>query len=208
MKALLVPVSPESSTGALPSLGQQILAAIRRLVEDIRRDISPREPMHPVTLEALKAFPAQLEAHYAAIPAKFKHWKPVSWEGIPSEQLTAIEQVCHVRDVEIEGYQLRFQRALKEENPMLPSLDTDGLARDRQYYKQDAAKVLAEFRNARAKTIEMILVLSPQHLARKAEFEGYGQTTLEGLIHYLCSHDQQHLAGLQWLLGKIQMATA
>ena len=22
------------------------------------------------------------------------------------------------------------------------------------------------------------------------------------LVHYLCSHDQQHLAGLQWLLGK------
>ena len=23
------------------------------------------------------------------------------------------------------------------------------------------------------------------------------------LAHYLCSHDQQHLAGLQWLLGKL-----
>ena len=37
-----------------------------------------------------------------------------------------------------------------------------------------------------------------------AEFEGYGQTTLKGLIHYLCSHDQRHLAGLQWLLGNMQ----
>jgi hypothetical protein len=25
---------------------------------------------------------------------------------------------------------------------------------------------------------------------------------LRSLIHYLCSHDQQHLAGLHWLLGK------
>jgi hypothetical protein len=23
-------------------------------------------------------------------------------------------------------------------------------------------------------------------------------------VHYLCSHDQQHLAGLQWLLGRIE----
>jgi hypothetical protein len=23
-------------------------------------------------------------------------------------------------------------------------------------------------------------------------------------VHYLCSHDQQHLSGLQWLLGKIE----
>ena len=28
-------------------------------------------------------------------------------------------------------------------------------------------------------------------------FEGYGPVTLAALVHYLCSHDQQHLAGLQ-----------
>jgi hypothetical protein len=27
-------------------------------------------------------------------------------------------------------------------------------------------------------------------------------------VHYLCSHDQQHLSGLQWLLGKIDVARA
>jgi hypothetical protein len=37
-------------------------------------------------------------------------------------------------------------------------------------------------------------------------FEGYGPVTLRALVHYLCSHDQQHLAGLQWLLGKIEAA--
>ena len=40
-------------------------------------------------------------------------------------------------------------------------------------------------------------------LERAAVFEGYGPVTLRALVHYLCSHDQQHLAGLQWLLGKI-----
>lgn len=159
--------------------------------------------MDHITLKALADFPAQLEAHYAAIPAGHKHWKPASWTGIPSEELTAIEQLCHVRDIEVEGYQLRFQRTLQEDRPLLGSLDTDGLARDREYYKQDAAKVLAEFRAARGKTLEMLGGLNPQQLARKAEFEGYGATTLKGLIHYLCSHDQQHLAGMQWLAGQI-----
>ena len=160
--------------------------------------------MDPVTLKALADFPVQLDAHYGAIPLSHKHWKPASWEGIPSEHLTAIEQLCHVRDIEIEGYQPRFKRTLQEDNPTLPGLDTDALARDREYYKQDAARVLAEFRAARAQTIEMLKDLSPQNLARQAQFEGYGATTLNGLIHYLCSHDQQHLAGLQWLMGQIQ----
>jgi hypothetical protein len=159
--------------------------------------------MDSITLKALADFPAQLEAHYGAIPLSHKHWRPASWEGIPSEQLTAIEQLCHVRDVEIDGYQIRFQRTLREENPLLPALDTDNLARERQYDKQDAARVLAEFRTARAKTVEMLKTLSPEHLAHKAEFEGYGATTLKGLVHYLCSHDQQHLAGLQWLAGRM-----
>ena len=160
--------------------------------------------MNSITLKTLADFPAQLEAHYGAIPPSHKHWKPVSWEGIPSEPLSPIEQLCHVRDIEIEGYQLRFQRTLREDDPLLTALDTDALARDREYHKQDAARVLAEFRAARAKTLQMLRDLSAQQLARKAEFEGYGQTTLKGLIHYLCSHDQQHLAGLQWLAGKLQ----
>ncbi len=33
--------------------------------------------------------------------------------------------------------------------------------------------------------------------------EGYRTLSLRGLLHYPSSHDQQHLAGLQWLLGKI-----
>ena len=82
-------------------------------------------------------------------------------------------------------------------------MDTDALSRDRAYYKQDAVRVLADFRSARAKTLEMLKPLSPLQLMRKAEFEGYGPVTLQSLVHYLCSHDQQHLAGLQWLLGKI-----
>ncbi len=84
--------------------------------------------MHPVTLNALAAFPDQLEATYAAIPSDLKHWAPPSWDGVPSEPLTAIEQACHVRDIEIDGYHVRFRRTLEELNARLASLDTEALA--------------------------------------------------------------------------------
>jgi len=159
--------------------------------------------MNMTTLNALAAFPVQLEGHYAAIPAEFRHWAPASWEGVPSEPLTAIEQVCHVRDIEVEGYQLRFRRALNEVHPILASLDTEALARERDYASADVAKMLAGFREARAETVALISGLSAEQLQRTAVFEGYGPVSVRGLVHYLCSHDQQHLAGLQWLLGKI-----
>jgi len=163
--------------------------------------------MNLTTLSALAAFPSQLEAHYAAIPDAFRHWAPPSWEGVPSEAFTAIEQLCHVRDIEIEGYHVRFRRTLAETHPTLASIDSEPLAIERAYGTADAAKVLADFRLARVQTMEIISNLSDAQLARTAVFEGYGPLTMRSLIHYLCSHDQQHLAGLQWLAGKIDAST-
>ncbi len=162
--------------------------------------------MNPITLSALAVFPQQLEAHFAAFPAEFIHWVPASWEGVPSEPFTAIEQVCHVRDIEIDGYHVRLRRTLSEANPTLASIDSDAFAAERAYATQDAAAALADFRAAREKTMAFITALSDEQLSRPAIFEGYGPLTMRSLVHYLCSHDQQHLAGLQWLLGKIEAA--
>ena len=160
--------------------------------------------LNVTTLDALERFPRQLADHYAAIPIEFKHWTPASWEGVPSEPLTAIEQLCHVRDIEIEGYQVRFRRTLIENNPCLEAIDTDALARDRQYGSSNADAVLAEFSVTRSQTIALLNGLNAEQFERTAIFEGYGQVTLRSLVHYLCSHDLQHLAGLQWLLGKLE----
>ncbi|WP_125485399.1 DinB family protein [Edaphobacter aggregans] len=160
--------------------------------------------MNATTLNTLANFPQELEAHYAAIPAEFKNWAPASWEGVPSEPFTAIEQICHIRDIEIDGYHVRFHRILNESSPTLASIDSETLAKEKSYATSSAPEVFAAFREARSKTVELISELTPEQLARTAIFEGYGALSLRSLVHYLCSHDQQHLAGLQWLLGKIE----
>jgi hypothetical protein len=158
------------------------------------------------TLRALAGFPDALAAHYALIPPSHRDWRPPSWDGIPSEHLSPIEQLCHVRDIEIDGYQQRIRRTLAESNPRLESLDTDGLAQSRSYGAADEREVLASFRAARAQTLDLLSGVTAEQLRRPAFFEGYGAVTLKSLVHYLCSHDQQHLAGLQWLLGQIEAA--
>ena len=156
-----------------------------------------------VTLKSLAEFPERLEQHYGLIPARYRAWSPESWEGVPSEALTAVEQVWHILDIEVDGYQRRFRRTLDEIRPTLESLDTYALARERRYRARDGGEALAGFRRARAETIALLGSLQLDQYSRTAIFEGYGSVTLRGLVHYLCSHDQQHLAGLQWLLGKI-----
>lgn len=172
------------------------------------RLMSPALPLNPATLQAMADFPRQLEQFYDAIPESHKRWTPPSWEGIPSENFTALAQICHIRDIEIDGYHVRFQRTLSEASPVLESLDGYVLEKQRDYAAADAQEAIAAFRAARTRTMAMLSGITPGQLGRTAEFEGYGALTLRSLVHYLCSHDQQHLAGLQWLLGKIDASLA
>ena len=158
--------------------------------------------MNQTTLNALIAFPQQVEAFYDAIPAGSKNWKPDSWEGIPSEPFSAIEQICHVRDIEVDGYHERFRRTLQEAHPTLENVDGETLAIERAYAYADAREVFSAFRTARARTLEIIAAFTPAQLERTAVVDG-APITVRGLVHMLCSHDQQHLAGLQWLMARI-----
>ena len=157
-----------------------------------------------VTFSALKSFPGQLEQLFGEVPSDYRHWAPETWDGIPSESFTAIEQICHVRDIEVEGYHVRFRRMLEEDDPALVSLDGYALAEQRRYAEADPADVFASIHAARERTLELIQSLTESQLRRTGLFAEYGRITVKGLIHYLCSHDQQHLAGMQWLLGRIE----
>ena len=137
--------------------------------------------MNKTTLNALALFPLQLETHYAAIPEEFRHWAPPNWEGVPSEPFTAIEQICHVRDIEIDGYQERFRRTLHEEHPLLPSIDSETLAVERDYARADAIGVLSEFHEARARTVAMISALGKGDLSQSMAAAMLDAHTSEGI---------------------------
>lgn len=166
----------------------------------------PAAGISATMLDALAAFPAQLAAYYAEVPPAFVGWTPPDWTGIPSERFTALEQLWHVHDVEVDGYHQRFRRILEEAHPFLPDLGSEALAKARGYASREAEPALAGFRAARERTVALLASLDAAQLARTGLFEDYGPVTVRSLAHYLCSHDQQHLAGLQWLLGKIDAA--
>ena len=160
--------------------------------------------VYALSLASLGAFPGQLEQLYACIPDTHANWAPASWEGIPSETFTAVEQICHIRDIELDGYHVRLRRLLAEDNPSLESIDSYQVAKERGYPDAATTEIFAAFRSARAETVRMLEALADSQWSRSGVFEGYGPVTVKGLVHFLCSHDQQHLAGLHWLLGQIE----
>jgi hypothetical protein len=190
-----------------------VLDAIRRLEDEAavgrhRKRISMMAGGAPVGLVPeliadLSTMPDDLARLVRQVPSDRLRWKPEVWDGSPGETFSALEHVCHVRDIERSGYHVRIRRLLDETGPSLVSLDGYEMARDRNYADASWAEALDEFRAARVETVATISALTDAQLARTGTFAEYGALTLRGLLRYLRSHDQQHLACLHWLLGKM-----
>jgi DinB superfamily len=158
-------------------------------------------------IKQLTLTPDEFEKILNKFPTDKIDWKPESWAEVPSEEFSAIGQICHLRDIEIDGYHIRFQRVVNEQTPFLPSIDGYELERQRQYHLQNPNVALGEFRFARTKTIEMLRNFRESDFERIADYEGYGEVTLMSLVYFLLSHDLQHLSGMNWLLAKIDSAS-
>ena len=158
------------------------------------------------TLSALAAMPDRLQELFGLVPKARQSWQPPSWASIPGERFSALGQVCHIRDIEIQGYHLRVARMLTEDCPSLVSLDSYELAAQRNYDSADPVHALDAFRAARMHTLHLLEDVTPEQLNRRGTFGEYGSLSLRSLVHYLASHDNQHLACMDWLIGQIHAA--
>ncbi len=159
--------------------------------------------LSPLVLADLEQAPREFARLLAAVLPKAWDFKPASWTECPGEHFSVRENLCHLRDIEVEGYQRRFARTRAEQDPDLPSLDGYALAEERRYGETDPHAALAAFRAARAESLALIRGCSEAELARPARFNEYGPTNLAGLVYYLSSHDRQHVACFHWLMGKM-----
>lgn len=161
----------------------------------------------PAELRAgLSVFPRELETAMRSFPVRLLDWKPASWGGCPGETFSVREHACHVRDIEKDGYHVRLRRLIEEQDPSLASIDGYEMATERRYADADLGDALRAFKDARGATLAMVDALSREDLARSGDFVEYDRINVLGLLHYLRSHDLQHLACLQWLQGRMASA--
>jgi hypothetical protein len=160
--------------------------------------------INEVSFSSLSTMATDVERLLRLFPESYLDWKPESWEGIPGEKFSAREQICHMRDIERDGYHKRIQAMLQGDNPSLASIDGYALVTTGNYKETDLNVAINDFRLARDKTVSMIRSIEDSQWDNTGYFEGYGTITLRALIHFLCSHDLEHLASLRWLLGKIE----
>lgn len=125
-------------------------------------------------------------------------WKPKDAE------FSVVEHVCHLRDIEIEGYASRIEKLLHEEAPFLPDVDGGKLAAERDYNEQSLDNAWRSFSDARLCNVRSVAAATPAQRERCGTFEGVGEVTLEGLLSMMSEHDETHLREL----GELREALA
>ena len=133
--------------------------------------------------------------------------------GLPEEQLSfrasgnrfsLRENVLHLRDIDIEGYEQWVRLILGQDCPMLPNVDGGRLQVERNYNAQPVPPALEDFRRSREATIERLRASSEADLERKAQMERVGVITLRRLLELWMEHDRGHLADMAELRLAIQ----
>ena len=146
--------------------------------------------MTPQDFEELLEFLDETPTFIASLTANFTGDE---WRRKPAkEEFSALEHICHLRDIEQEGYRLRIDKLLNEAEPFLADIDGDKLAAERNYNSQDFNKALAAFTSARKDNIQMIRTLSPPELSRSGKLQNVGIITLEQLLMLMRKHDEAH----------------
>src|SRR5262249_38453892 len=112
----------------------------------------------------------------------------------PSEaDFSIAENLCHLRDIEHEGYSVRLRRLLEEERPFLPDINGGRLARERDYNSQPVPSALEQFAGERMGNVALLYGLKAEQLSRSGTLEGVGDITVEALLGIMQQHDREHL---------------
>lgn len=104
-----------------------------------------------------------------------------------------VEDVCHLRDLEVEGFAVRINRILNEAEPVLADFDGGRIAAERDYNSQDIREALETFALARNQNLDRLRALPAEQLAREGILEGVGRVSLKRLLSLMREHDEGHL---------------
>jgi hypothetical protein len=131
----------------------------------------------------------------------------LSWRA-SATSFSLRENVLHLRDIDVEGYEQRIRLILTEERPSLPDVDGGRLAIERNYNSQPIEPALQDLRNSRAAAVGRLTTCSEADLTRTAEMQGVGVVTLRRLLEMWIEHDRDHLADMAELRRAIDSGEA
>jgi len=192
-RAYLAQIEGGERTGTLEVMAR-IARTLDRPLEDL---IAAGTDAFATRAASLGAMPAKVKEITAGIPQ-------AAWRAKPEAGgFSLVEHVCHLRDIDGDGYRVRLERMLAEERPSLPDIDGDALARRRNYLGDDLPTALAAFTATRLAIVARLAKLTPEQRRRTGLMAGTAEITVDGLVDAMTAHDSEHLDQLSDLVREI-----
>lgn len=120
------------------------------------------------------------------------------------EKWSAMEVVCHLRDVE-RLWADRIVKVAFSDKPPLYMLDVDDLARKCSYNTQDLGACLKEFARLREDTLRLLRALPASQWKRTGIHPKRGEISIERFVEIMLGHDQGHFGQIS---GAVEAAAA
>lgn len=159
-----------------------------------RRDFTTLLKFLDETPDKLKGFTARLTS------------AEIRWSSGPDE-FSVLENICHLRDLELQGYSPRIRRILAEPDPSLADFDGARVAAESNYNGEQLDAAMLAFEIARRENIEILRTLTDDELSRRGTLEGAGSVTLRRLAELMREHDEGHLDDLGVLSHRLRQAS-
>jgi hypothetical protein len=121
-------------------------------------------------------------------------------EHAPFDGMCALEQICHLRDLEQAGWQQRFTATLHEDNPTIHNFDGAAVSAASNYHAEDVATALTAWLQLRRQLVTLLRACDAPAFERTATYAESGRThTLRELLAFALGHDEDHLIRLSRL---------
>jgi hypothetical protein len=118
----------------------------------------------------------------------------------PNGTFSPVEQCWHLADLEREGFGVRIERLLSEDEPFLPDFDGNRIARERDYRSRALTAGLSAFRAARAQNVARLRSVADAAWTRSGTQEGVGRIALGDVPALAAAHDASHRREIEaWL---------
>jgi hypothetical protein len=114
-----------------------------------------------------------------------------------------VEHLCHLRDIDSDGYRVRIERMLGEDRPVLPDIDGARLAMERAYQAQDVRAALDAFTATRWAIVGRLGKLEATERRRQGLMAGTHEIDIDGLVSAMLTHDSEHLDELEGLRAEL-----
>ena len=146
-------------------------------------------------MKELSATPEKVRALVAGLSEEALSYSP------GPDVFSLRENVAHLRDIDVLGYEQRVARTLSEERPFLPDLNGAQLAIIGDCKHADIGAAVEALAASRARSMTLLLAAGESALARTAHLETVGDVTLRQLLDRWIEHDAEHLRDMELLVA-------